>query len=71
MIMQVSDLVPIYSGLENRCFAMVFEHAVDVTLQGVGMALSACRERYSTPSWLSDSLLIMQFGPILEKICSF
>ena len=34
-----------YSGLENRCEATVFEHAVDVTLQGVGMALSACRER--------------------------
>ena len=34
-----------YSGLENRCKATVFEHTVDVTLQGVEMALSACRER--------------------------
>ena len=34
-----------YSGLKNRCEATVFEHTVDVTLQGVGIALSACSER--------------------------
>ena len=32
-------------GLENCCEATGFEHTVDVTLQGVGIALSACRER--------------------------
>ena len=62
---------PEYSGLENHYFATVFEHVVDVTLQGVGMALSACREKWSTPSWLPDSLLIMWFDPIFKKICPF
>ena len=42
---RVTLILAYYSGLENCCEATVFEHMVDVTLQGVGMALSACRER--------------------------
>ena len=54
-------VVPVYSGLKNRCNVWGFWTDCDAALDSVEISLSAGGMKQSTPSWLSNSTLFIRF----------
>ena len=60
MQLQMRAMQPNYSGPKNPCNVWELWADCDATLDSVEISLSASVMKYSTPSWLSNSVLFIR-----------